>query len=117
MAEGEETKGGQIVATWDPHTHPVVTDVAGNLQFEDFEDGVSVTEQIDEFTGLASIVVLDAKMRGGTGKDLRPVAKLVDDDGNDVCFANTDIPAVYALPAGAIVSMSGCRADWVRRRR
>jgi len=80
--------------------------VAGKLKFEDFVDGVTVTEQIDEFTGLTSIVVLDPKSRGGTGKDLRPVARLVDDKGIEVCFANTEIPAVYALPAGAIISMS-----------
>jgi DNA-directed RNA polymerase subunit beta' len=74
--------------------------------FDDFVDGVTVTKQVDEFTGLTSIVVLDPKSRGGAGKDLRPVARLVDDSGRDVCFANTDIPAVYALPAGAIISMS-----------
>ena len=105
VGDAEEVKQGQVVATWDPHTHPVVSEVAGKLRFEDFLEGVAVTEQVDEFTGLTSIVVLDPKQRGNIGKDLRPVAKLVDDDGNDVCFANTDIPAVYALPAGAIVSM------------
>ena len=104
--DGAEVKQGQIVANWDPHTHPVVTEVAGNLRFDDFVDGVTVTEQVDEFTGLTSIVVLDPKSRGGSGKDLRPVARLVDDKGGDVCFANTDIPAVYALPAGAIISMA-----------
>ena len=67
---------------------------------------MTVAEQVDEFTGLTSIVVMDPKSRGGTGKDLRPVARLVDDEGVEICFANTDIPAVYALPAGAIVSMS-----------
>jgi DNA-directed RNA polymerase subunit beta' len=106
VADGDEVKQGQIVANWDPHTHPVVTEVAGNLKFEDFLDGVTVTEQMDEFTGLTSIVVLDPKSRGGTGKDLRPVARLVDDKGDEICFANTEIPAVYALPAGAIISMS-----------
>ncbi|MGB5345270.1 MAG: DNA-directed RNA polymerase subunit beta' [Woeseia sp.] len=106
VQDGQDVTQGQLVASWDPHTHPVVTEVAGNLHFEDFDEGISVTEQIDEFTGLTSIVVLDAKMRGGSGKDLRPVAKLVNSDGKEVCFANTDIPAVYALPAGAIVSMS-----------
>jgi DNA-directed RNA polymerase subunit beta' len=105
VGDADEVKQGQIVASWDPHTHPVVTEVAGKLRFEDFVEGVAVTEQVDEFTGLTSIVVLDPKQRGNIGKDLRPVAKLVDGDGNDVCFANTDIPAVYALPAGAIVSM------------
>jgi DNA-directed RNA polymerase subunit beta' len=104
--DGDDVNPGQVVATWDPHTHPVVSEVAGKLHFEDFIDGVTVTEQVDELTGLASFVILDPKQRGATGKDLRPVAKLVDQDGNDVCFANTDIPAVYALPAGAVISMS-----------
>jgi DNA-directed RNA polymerase subunit beta' len=106
VQDGDKVAQGQVVANWDPHTHPVVTEVSGYLHFEDFEDGITVTEQIDEFTGLTSIVVLDPKARGGSGKDLRPVAKLVDDDGKELCFANTDIPAVYALPAGAIISMS-----------
>jgi len=106
IEDGDEVKQGQVVASWDPHTHPVVTEVEGKIHFEDFVDGVTVTEQVDEFTGLTSIVVLDPKSRGGAGKDLRPVAKLVDEDGNDVCFANTEIPAVYALPVGAIISMA-----------
>jgi len=106
IADGAEVKQGQVVANWDPHTHPVVTEVAGHIKFEDFLDGITVTEQVDEFTGLTSIVVLDPKSRGGSGKDLRPVARLVDDDGADICFANTEIPAVYALPAGAIINMS-----------
>jgi len=106
VADKATVKQGQVVATWDPHTHPVVTEVAGKLQFEEFVDGVTVTEQVDEFTGLTSIVILDPKQRGSAGKDLRPVAKLVDDDGKDVCFSKTDIPAVYALPPGAIISMS-----------
>jgi DNA-directed RNA polymerase subunit beta' len=104
--DGSGVKPGQVVASWDPHTHPVVSEVAGKLRFQEFLDGVTVTEQVDELTGLTSIVILDPKQRGASGKDLRPVAKLVDDDDKDVCFANTDIPAIYALPAGAIVSMS-----------
>ena len=105
IEDNANVKQGQVVANWDPHTHPVVTEVAGKLKFEDFQDGVTVTEQVDEFTGLTSIVVLDPKSRGGLGKDLRPVARLVDDNDEDVCFANTEIPAVYALPAGAIINM------------
>jgi DNA-directed RNA polymerase subunit beta' len=106
MVEDEQkVKPGQVVANWDPHTHPVVTEVAGKLQFQDFLDGITVTEQVDEFTGLTSIVILDPKQRGSTGKDLRPVAKLLDDDDKEIFFANTEIPAVYALPAGAIISV------------
>ena len=106
VEDGADVKQGQIVANWDPHTHPVITEVAGRIKFEDFVDGVTVAEQVDEFTGLTSIVVLDPKSRGSAGKDLRPVARLVDEEGNDICFANTEIPAVYALPVGAIISMS-----------
>ena len=106
VEDGAEVTQGQVVANWDPHTHPVVTEVAGQLQFEDFVESVTVTEQVDDFTGLTSIVILDPKARGVAGKDLRPIARLVDRKGEPVCFANTDIPATYALPAGAILSSS-----------
>jgi DNA-directed RNA polymerase subunit beta' len=105
ITDNANVKAGQVVATWDPHTHPVVTEVAGKLQFQDFVDGVTVSEQVDEFTGLTSIVILDPKTRGPSTKDLRPVAKLVDAKGEDLFFANTEIPAVYALPTGAILTM------------
>ena len=67
--EGGTVAGGQVVATWDPHTHPVVTEVAGFVKFQDFVDGLTVTSQLDEVTGLSSTVVLDTKQRGG--KDVR----------------------------------------------
>ncbi|MDG2108008.1 MAG: DNA-directed RNA polymerase subunit beta' [Woeseiaceae bacterium] len=105
-SDGANVEQGQILANWDPHTHPVVTEVEGSIKFEDFIDGITVAEQVDEFTGLISIVVLDPKSRTGSGKGLRPVAKLVDDKGVEICFANTEIPAVYALPVGAIISLA-----------
>ena len=103
--EGDSMQPGQIIATWDPHTHPVVTEVAGFLRFQDFIDGITVSSQVDEITGLSSTVVMDPKQRGAGGKDLRPVIKLVNSKGKEVCFANTDIPAVYALPPGALVNL------------
>ena len=115
-SDGDRVKAGQVVATWDPHTHPVVAEVSGFLKFEDFLDGVSVTEQVDEITGLSSIVIMDPKQRGFSGKELRPRARLVDSKGKEICFANTDIPAVYALPAGAIVNMTRRRESDHRRR-
>src|SRR5690606_24670523 len=91
--------------TWDPHMHPVVTEVSGFLKFEDFIDNVTVAQQVDEITGLTSTVVLDSSSR-----EYRPTAKLVDENGKPVTFPNTDIPAAYALPAGAVISMeSGAR--------
>jgi DNA-directed RNA polymerase subunit beta' len=101
--DGSAVSAGQLIASWDPHTHPVVTEVGGYLQFEDFLDGVTVTSQVDEMTGLTSIVVLDAAQRGSS--QYRPTARLVTKDGKPINFPNTDIPAAYALPSGAIVSM------------
>jgi len=106
VSEGQSVISGQIIATWDPHTHPVVTEVAGSIRFQDFIDGITVQSQVDEVTGLTSTVVLNPKERGAGGKDLRPVIKLLNAKGKEVCFANTDIPASYALPAGALVNLS-----------
>src|SRR6516162_9541645 len=103
VKEGATVGAGQVVATWDPHTHPVVTEVAGFVKFQDFVDGLTVTSQVDEVTGLSSTVVLDTKQRGG--KDLRATIKLVSGKGKEVTFANTEIPAVYTLPPGALVSL------------
>src|SRR6266478_3122810 len=101
--EGATVAAGQVVGTWDPHTHPVVTEVAGLVKFQDFVDGMTVTSQVDEVTGLSSTVVLDTKQRGG--KDLRATIKLLSGKGKEVTFANTEIPAVYTLPPGALVSL------------
>ncbi len=96
---------GQVVATWDPHTHPVVTEVAGMMKFQDFVDGMTVTTQVDDVTGLSSIVVhgRQAARRQGPAS---PTIKLVNAKGKEVTFANTEIPAVYTLPAGALISLS-----------
>ena len=105
VKDGDKAEPGQILATWDPHTHPVVTEVAGMIKFQDFFDGISVSSQVDEVTGLSSTVVLDPKQRSSSGKDMRPMVRLLNAKGKEVTFANTDIPAAYALPAGAIVSL------------
>ena len=105
VKEGHAVEPGQILANWDPHTHPVVTEVAGMIKFQDFYDGISVSSQVDEVTGLSSTVVLDPKQRSSSGKDMRPMVRLLNAKGKEVTFANTDIPAAYALPAGAIVSL------------
>jgi DNA-directed RNA polymerase subunit beta' len=103
--EGDAVEPGQIVASWDPHTHPIVTEVAGVVQFSDFVDGISVNRQTDEFTGLSSLVVTDPKQRGSVGKDLRPMVKLLDESGKELKIAGTEMPAHYFLPSGAIVGL------------
>jgi len=104
--DGDAVDGGQTLANWDPHTHPIVTEVAGRLKFSDFIDGVTVQSETDSVTGLSSMVVTDPKARGSSAKDLRPMVKITDADGGDIFFAGTDIPAVYFLPAGAIINMA-----------
>ncbi len=105
-AEGDTVDGGQIVATWDPYTHPIITEVDGTAQFGEFIEGVSVQKEQDEITGLSSTVVIDPKQRPPAGKDMRPMVKLIDSKGDDLCIAGTDIPAQYFLPAGAIVGIT-----------
>ncbi len=104
--DGERVEGGQMVANWDPHTHPVITEVAGTLKFVEIVEGVSVQSQVDEVTGLSSLGVLDPKQRPSAGKDLRPMVKLMDETGTDLNIAGTNIPAHYYLPAGAIVTVA-----------
>ncbi len=105
VADESPVEGGQIVANWDPHTHPVITEVEGTLVFVDFVDGVTVQSQVDDVTGLSSLVVIDPKQRPAAGKDIRPMVKLVDAEGNDLNIAGTDIPAHYFLPSEAIVGV------------
>ena len=105
VGDGSSVEGGQIVATWDPHTHPIITEVAGKVQFSEFVEGMSVQKEADEITGLSSTVVIDPKQRPSAGKDMRPMVKLIDEKGDDLCIVGTDIPAHYFLPTGAIVNI------------
>ena len=105
-ADGDAVNSGDIIANWDPHTHPVITEVEGYIRFTDFVEGVTVNKETDAITGLSSLVVTDPMQRVGNAKDMRPVVKLLDAQGNDLNIAGTDIPAHYFLPAGAIVNHS-----------
>jgi len=106
VANNDVVEAGQVVATWDPHTHPVVTEMAGTVQIKDLVEGVTVDKQVDEVTGLTSLIVRDPKQRSASSKDMRPMVKLVDSAGGDVFIVGTDIPAQYFLPGGAIVRVT-----------
>ena len=103
--DGDAVKAGQTVANWDPHNHPIVSEVAGFLRFIDFVDGITVIEKTDELTGLASREITDPKRRGSMGKDLRPLIRIVDAKGNDLLIPGTDMPAQYLLPPRSIVNL------------
>ena len=105
VTEGDKVESGQRLVRWDAHTHPIVTEIAGWVKFEDFEDGVTVNRESDEITGMTTLVVTEHKSRGAAGRDLRPVVSLVDANGQQLSFPGTDIPAAYALPSKAIVTV------------
>ncbi|MFW6021319.1 MAG: DNA-directed RNA polymerase subunit beta', partial [Guyparkeria sp.] len=106
VKDGEKVEAGTTLANWDPHTHPVVSEVEGFARFSDFVDGQSVKTETDEITGLSSQIIIDPAQRTGTAKDLRPAIALTDADGNAVNLPGTEIPAIYVLPAGAIIGIT-----------
>ena len=103
--DGEEVKSGQVVANWDPHNHPIISEVAGFVRFIDFVEGVTVVERIDDITGLASVEIIDPKKRGTAGKDLRPIVRIVDAKGNDLNIPGTELPAQYLLPPRSVLTL------------
>lgn len=107
VTDGVERDAGQIIAQWDPHTHPIITEVSGVVKFVDLVDGVNMRRQTDELTGLSTIVVtgVTTQRSGGKEKELRAMVKLVDKKGKELFLAGTNIPAQYFLPAGAILNI------------
>ncbi|MFA9421746.1 MAG: DNA-directed RNA polymerase subunit beta', partial [Gammaproteobacteria bacterium] len=105
IKDGKKAKAGQTLATWDPHMHPVITEVAGKVKFSDFVEAVTVLHKLDDMTGLTSIEVMDDSIRSNAGKELRPTIELIDNKGKALCYAGTSIPAHYMLPGGAFVNV------------
>ncbi len=107
VAEGDAVASGDVIARWDPHTHPIIADMEGVVEFLDMEEGLSINRQTDELTGLTNITVLDPKDRPSAGKDLRPAVRLLD-PGGDAEAAQTvlmPIDAVLNLEAGGEVHL------------
>ena len=105
VKDGEAVDGGQIVASWDPHTHPIITEVAGRAKWIEVIEGQTVREERDETTGLTELMVMDPKERASTYKDMTPKVLLLDEEGNALMLEGTNIPAQYPLPTRAILSV------------
>ena len=105
IEHGDEVKQGQLLASWDPHTHPIIAEVSGRIVFQDFEDGVTVQESSDAYTGLTVRTIMDNALRSTSAQDNRPLIQLLDDNGQPVKQAGSDIPVNYFLPGGAIVHL------------
>jgi len=105
VTDGKQIKAGQALATWDPHTRPIITEYAGRVKFENVEEGVTVAKQVDEVTGLSSLVVIDPKQRAGQTKGLRPQVKLLDASGNEVKVAGGDASVNVTFQLGCIITV------------
>ena len=106
VQDGNKVKAGQVLAMWDPHTRPIITEYAGEVRFENVEEGVTVARQIDDVTGLSTLVVIDPKRRGSAqSKGLRPQVKLLNEKGQEVKIPNSDTPVNYTFQIGAIITV------------
>jgi DNA-directed RNA polymerase subunit beta' len=111
VKDGAKVKAGQSLANWDPLTRPIITEYAGEIRFENVEEGVTVAKQIDETTGLSSLVVIDPKRRGTSStKGLRPAVKLLNDKGKEVKLAGSDMPVNYTFQIGALINVKNGQA-------
>jgi len=104
--DGDAVKAGQVLAAWDPHTRPIVTEYAGRIKFENVEEGATVARQIDEVTGLSTLVVVDPKRRGSIqARGLRPQVKLLDENGNEIKIAGSDQSVNITFQIGSIITV------------
>src|SRR5690606_34410656 len=106
IKDGDAVAAGQVVAKWDPHTHPIITEVAGTVAFSGMEEGLSIKRQTDELTGLTNIAVLDPNERPAAGKDMKPMVTLRDENGKELYFQNSTVPAPHMLPSNAIITLT-----------
>ena len=109
VREGVAVRAGDVLATWDPHTRPIITEYAGQARFENVEEGVTVAKQIDEVTGLSTLVVIDPK-RSTTqsktqSKGVRPLVRLLDKAGNEIKIAGTDTAISVTFQVGSIITV------------
>jgi len=100
----QQLKAGVVLANWDPLTRPIITEFAGKARFENVEEGVTVAKQVDEVTGLSTLVVIDPKRRGAT-KVIRPGVKLLDAQGHEVKIPGTDHSVTIGFPVGSLIQI------------
>ena len=100
----QSIKAGAILANWDPLTRPIITEFAGQAKFENVEEGLTVAKQVDDVTGLSTMVVIDPKRRGAT-KIVRPQVKLIDASGNEVKIPGTDHSVTIGFQVGSLIQV------------
>jgi DNA-directed RNA polymerase subunit beta' len=106
VKDGEVVKAGKVLAIWDATSRPIITEYAGRVKFENVEEGVTVAKQVDDVTGLSTLVVIDPKRRAGTAaKGVRPQVKLLNERGDEVKLAGSDQPVNITFQLGSIITV------------
>ncbi|MEK6212380.1 MAG: DNA-directed RNA polymerase subunit beta', partial [Pseudomonadota bacterium] len=106
VADASLVKAGKVLATWDPHTRPIITEYAGRVKFDNVEESVTVARQIDDVTGLSTLVVIDPKRRGvAQAKGLRPSVKLVDEKGKEVKIPGSELPVNITFQIHSVITV------------
>ena len=105
VGDGTPVKAGQVLAVWEPHTRPIITEYGGTVKFENVEEGATVAKQIDEVTGLSTLVVIDPKRRGTAAKGLRPQVKLLNESGDEVKIPGTDHAVNITFQVGSLITV------------
>jgi DNA-directed RNA polymerase subunit beta' len=106
VKDGDTAKAGKVLAQWDATARPIITEYAGTVKFENVEEGVTVAKQVDDVTGLSTLVVIDPKRRAGTAaKGVRPQVKLLDADGNEIHIAGSELPVNITFQLGSIITV------------
>ncbi len=105
VGDSDAVAAGQVVARWDALIRPIINEYAGAIRFENVEEGVTVTKQVDDATGNSTLVVIDAKRKSGSSKTVRPSIKLIDDTGREIRVPGTDHPVMIALQTGTLITV------------
>ena len=102
----DDLTDGVKVASWDPYTRPIVSEASGKVRFIDIEPGITVTEQVDDLTGLSSMEIIEVADRPSAGRDMTPTIEIVDSKKNPVLIGEFKQPAIYTLPAGGLINLA-----------
>ena len=105
-SDGDKVEAGGILAQWDPHTRPIISEYAGKIKFENVEEGVTVEKKIDDVTGLSTLEVIDAKQKVGSSKGTRPQIKLLNEKNEEVKLINSDSPVNVTFQKGYIITVN-----------
>jgi len=105
VLDGHQLRASTALATWDPLTRPIITEYAGRVKFENVEEGATVAKQVDDVTGLSTLVVIDSKRRGAASKGVRPQVKLVNEAGEEVKIAGTEHHVTISFQVGALITV------------